>query len=322
MLQDASAWDDHAALAPTLKELAELQDTAKTLDETRTALELLSQDPETQDEEMLFDAQRKIARLETKRLFTGKFDRHDAIVSIYAGAGGQDAGDWAHMLFDMYSAYAAQKKWKVSIIDVAQESAAAKTGRVPFKSIAFEVAGDYAFGYLKRESGVHRLVRVSPFSAQQLRHTSFALVEVIPKFQETVLHIKEEDLRVEFTRSSGPGGQNVNKVETAVRMTHIPTGLVASSQVERSQSQNRERALHILEGKLLALMEKERVEQLENLKTNAKPEWGSQIRSYVLNPYKLVKDHRTEYETSQVDKVLEEGDLDGFIEAELIQEAK
>jgi len=262
-----------------------------------------------------------IRKLEIKKIFTGKWDKNNAIVSIYAGAGGKDAADWVHILFLMYKAYAERKNWKVTILDYSQESNEERTGRIPLKNITFEIEGNFAFGYLKKESGVHRLVRISPFSAQQLRHTSFALVEVLPElnydnnFQR--LNIPEKDLKIEFFRSSGPGGQNVNKVETAVRIVHLPTGLVASSQAERSQSQNREKALKILEAKLIQLMEKEKIQELDKLKTKVKPEWGSQIRSYVLNPYKLIKDHRTGCETTQVERVLEEGDLDDFIEAEL-----
>lgn len=281
-------------------------------------LQKLITDSSIPNDDEVFSVERSIKQLEIKRLFGGKWDNHSAVISISAGAGGQDAADWVHMLFLMYQHYAQRQGWSVSVVDRVEDTFQSKTGRHPLKHITFDVEGKYAFGYLKKESGVHRLVRVSPFSSQQLRHTSFALVEILPRIEETTLAINESDLKVEFFRSSGPGGQNVNKVETAVRIVHVPTGLTASSQVERSQAQNREHALHILEAKLIQLMEKERVQELGNLKTNAKPEWGSQIRSYVLNPYKLVKDHRTEYETTQVDRVLEEGDIDGFVEAELV----
>lgn len=303
-------------MEPLLKELGELQSLLEQYQEAEQNIEKLSASQD-KDEKILGQTEKIIKELEVKRLFSGKWDKGKAVVSIYAGAGGQDAADWVYMLYEMYKAYAEKKEWKLTVIDSAEESGEARTGRTPLKNITFEIDGPYAFGYLKKESGVHRLVRVSPFSSQQLRHTSFALVEVTPIVEERALNIKEEDLKIDFFRSSGPGGQNVNKVETAVRIVHTPTGLVASSQVERSQSQNRERALNILEAKLLQKMEEERVEALDQLRTKSKPEWGSQIRSYVLNPYKLVKDHRTNYETTQVDSVLEGGDLDGFIESEL-----
>jgi peptide chain release factor 2 len=285
--------------------------------DARDSLEKILKKLNITDEKEYYRVEKIIRGLEIKRLFSGKWDSGNAVISIYAGAGGQDAADWVHMLYLMYEKYAHNQKWQTNVIDSTEEEYQSKTGRRPLKNITFEIKGKYAFGYLKKENGVHRLVRISPFSPQSLRHTSFALVEILPEIKEHILEIKPDDLRIEFFRSSGPGGQNVNKVETAVRIVHISTGLVASSQVERSQSQNREKAMRILEAKLIQLMEKERVSELAKLKTKVKPEWGSQIRSYVLNPYQLIKDHRTNYETSKINEVLEEGYLDDFIESEL-----
>lgn len=234
---------------------------------------------------------------------SGKYDKNHAHVSIFPGVGGEDAKDWANMLLNMYVKYAQKRGWKVSLID----------------ERAIDVKGEYAYGTLKNEAGVHRLVRISPFDSKKLRHTSFALVEVLPELPEIEaknLVIPPEDLKVELSRSSGPGGQNVNKRETAVRVVHLPTGLSAASQVERSQSQNKEKALSLLKAKLFKLMEERQEKELKNLRTQVKPEWGNQIRSYVLHPYQQVKDHRTNVVSHQPDKVLA-GDLDKFINAEL-----
>ncbi len=223
------------------------------------------------------------------------------------------------MLLEMYQKYCAKRGWKIKLIHETLHDFQSKTGRHPLRNATMEIKGDYAYGYLKKEAGVHRLVRISPFSPKKLRHTSFALVEVLPEIpavDEAAIKIPPEDLRVDLFRSGGPGGQNVNKVETAVRITHIPTGLVAASQVERSQAQNRENAMKLLRSKLYALMQEHHAKELSDLRVKVKPEWGSQIRSYVLHPYKMVKDHRTEAETSQAESVLE-GDLDIFIESEL-----
>lgn len=234
---------------------------------------------------------------------TGQYDKGPAFLTLYPGVGGDDAKDWADMLVSMYIKYAARRGWKVTQTD----------------DRAIEIRGDFAYGTLKKESGVHRLVRISPFDSKKMRHTSFALVEVVPIFPEVEyrnLVIRPEDLKVELSRSSGPGGQNVNKRETAVRVVHLPTGIATASQAERSQPQNKEKALSLLKSKLFHLMQVHQKKELSELRVHSKPEWGSQIRSYVLHPYKMVKDHRTKTESSQPDKVLA-GDLDKFIEAEL-----
>lgn len=249
------------------------------------------------------DSEEKLRKFEIKTLLSGKYDAGAAVLSFYAGAGGKDAEDWAKMLLAMYVKYAVSRGWKTKEID----------------DNTIEVSGSYAYGFLKGENGVHRLVRISPYDAKQLRHTSFALVEVLPELPEVEaakLEIPEKDIKAEFFRSSGPGGQNVNKVETAVRLVHLPTNLAASSQVERSQARNRERAMKLLKAKIIKLMEVNQVEELDALKTKVKPEWGNQIRSYVLHPYKMVKDHRTGVETGDIERVLG-GGLDEFIEAEL-----
>lgn len=234
---------------------------------------------------------------------TGKYDEHNTLLTVYAGVGGDDAKDWADMLFRMYAKYAARRGWKAIQTD----------------DRAMEIIGQFAYGTLKKEQGVHRLVRMSPFSAKQLRHTSFALVEIVPELPEVVhknLVIPQEDLRIETARAGGPGGQNVNRRETAVRIVHIPTGTVSACRAERNQEMNRDKAMTLLKSKLIKLMEDRRASELSSLRTQVKPEWGSQIRSYVLHPYQMVKDHRTKTESSQPNKVLD-GDLDKFIESEL-----
>lgn len=316
LMQDSDFWKDRQKAENIIKEMGDIRTIVEQLAQAQEGL-LSTAAYSEENEQNIYGIEKIIKGIEIKRLFTGTNDKNNAIITISAGAGGQDAADWVYMLYHMYEAYAQGKGWSVNVIDSAEDSFQSKTGRKPLKNITFEIQGPYAFGYLKKESGVHRLVRISPFSGQGLRHTSFALVEVLPEIKEATLHINENDLKVEFFRSSGPGGQNVNKVETAVRMVHIPTGIVASCQSERSQSQNREKATRLIEAKLLQLMEHERVQELAQLRTKSKPEWGSQIRSYVINPYQLIKDHRTEYETGNVDAVLERGELDGFIEAEL-----
>ena len=257
---------------------------------------------------------RELAELKDKKEGLGKYDRGNAIVAIIAGAGGDDAEDFSKMLLHMYMKYAENKNWGISFIHENQNDHGG------YRNISFEIEGKGAYGSLKKESGVHRLVRVSPFNAKKLRHTSFSLVEVLPKFsklEEKDLVIPDADLKIEFARSSGPGGQNVNKRETAVRLVDIPTNISVHASGERSQEHNKERALAILRAKIFKKAEEEKKTFEESMKISKGTdiEWGSQIRSYVLHPYKMVKDHRTGAETANIDDVLE-GDLDLFIEAE------
>lgn len=304
-------WRDRSAADEKIKILGELRNLIDKFHDVEKAITELK---ENFDEQKFYEAKKKFRDLELTTLFTGRYDKQAAVLSVYPGAGGDDAEDWARMLSEMYLGYGKKRArlpdgqgWQTKMIDDNP------------RSRTFEVKGDYAYGYLKNEAGVHRLVRISPFSPKKLRHTSFALVEVVPDLpplEESKLQIPETDLKFEFSRSGGPGGQNVNKVETAVRIVHIPTGLAVSSRAERSQAQNRERALKLLKAKLFQLMEKEQVRELSALRVKAKPEWGNQIRSYFLNPYQLVKDHRTEIETTRVDDILS-GGIDIFIEAEV-----
>ena len=277
------------------------------------------------DEKELSDLERQLEKLaervkqaELQAFLAGKHDKGNAVLTITAGAGGQDAQDWAALLFRMYERYCVQKNWKVKVLHESFGDPGPE-GRIGIKQVTFEVAGAYAYGFLKKERGVHRLVRISPFSAKSLRHTSFAALEVLPDIDAAQEHIeiRPEEVQMEMTRSSGPGGQNVNKRETAVRVVHIPTGIVVESQTQRSQQQNKERALEILAAKLYLLQQEAHARELTKLKGKQSAiEWGSQIRSYVLAPYQLVKDHRTNAETSNTQAVLA-GMIDEFIEAEL-----
>jgi len=257
---------------------------------------------------------KKIAELKDEILGSQKYDNGNAILSIISGAGGDDAEDFSLMLLRMYYKYIENNGWQAILIHENKNDVGG------YRNVSIEVDGRGAYGTLKNESGVHRLVRISPFNAKSLRHTSFSLVEVVPKFKadDSVINIPPEDLRIEFSKSGGPGGQNVNKRETAVRIIHIPTNISVHASTERSQEQNRVRALSILKGKLYKKREEDELRIKAGLSTskNTEIEWGSQIRSYALHPYKQIKDHRTGIEVHDVDSVLLDGVLDPFIQAE------
>jgi peptide chain release factor 2 len=272
-----------------------------------------------EDESLQADIEAEVAKLasrldemELEAAFSGGYDARNAILSIHAGAGGTESQDWAQMLMRMYLRWAERHQYQAEVLDLSPGEEAG------VKSVVIGVKGEYANGYLKSEHGVHRLVRLSPFDADHARHTSFALVEVMPEAEADVdVRIEPEDLKVETFRSSGPGGQHMQKTSSAVRLTHLPTGLTVSCQSERSQHQNKEIALKILRSRLLELELEKRAEERAKLKgKRIAAGWGNQIRSYVLHPYKMVKDHRTEYQTSDADAVLD-GELDGFITAYL-----
>lgn len=274
-------------------ELLEEMDDQSIFDELTDTLSKLEKDIEN-------------AKLET--LLSGKYDNYNAIMTLHAGAGGTEAQDWTDMLYRMYSMYAEKSGFKVKVLDVLDGEDAG------IKSISFLVSGEYAYGYLKAEKGVHRLVRISPFDANARRHTSFASVEVMPEIEEAPdIVIRPEDLKIDTYRSSGAGGQHVNKTESAIRITHIPSGIIVACQTERSQVQNRETAMKMLYSKLVEKQELEEMEKLASIRGDIKKiEWGSQIRSYVFCPYTLVKDHRTNFEDSDVQSVMN-GNIQEFI---------
>jgi len=250
----------------------------------------------------------RFEQLESQQLFTGDYDSRNAMLALHAGAGGTESQDWANMLLRMYLRWAERHDYKAEVLDVSPGEEAG------IKSAILEIKGDYVYGYLKGEHGVHRLVRLSPFDADHARHTSFVLVEVLPEAEEMVdVRIAPEDLRIDTFRSSGPGGQHMQKTSSAVRITHLPTGLLATCQGQRSQHQNKEAALKVLYSRLLELDREKKEEERAKLKGGRiEAGWGNQIRSYVLHPYKMVKDHRTDYEVHDAEAVLD-GELDGFI---------
>ena len=288
-----SAYDDTLALI----ELANEEEDLSLLEEAQQELEGVKKEYEAQ-------------RLQT--LLTGEYDSKNAILTFHAGAGGTEAQDWAEMLYRMYTRWAERHNFKVKEVDYLDGEEAG------LKSAVLLIEGENAYGYLKSESGVHRLVRVSPFDASGRRHTSFASLEVMPEIDNTIeVEIRPEDVKMDVYRASGAGGQKVNKTSSAVRLTHIPTGIVVASQVERSQYQNRDIAMMMLKSKLIEIKEREHLEKIEDIKGVQKEiAWGAQIRSYVFMPYTMVKDHRTSYETGNINAVMD-GDIDGFINAYL-----
>ena len=317
-MEEPGVWNDTrraAALGKKLATLTEIISLWNNIADDAAALEHLIEDEQSDStalDEMYTDLTKRFAAAELEALFTGDYDARNALVAIHAGTGGTDAMDWAEILVRMITRFCEQRGWKVVLMDVQHGHEAG------IKSATFEVRGNYAYGYLKAESGVHRLVRISPFDAEKMRHTSFALVEVVPDLGDIEeVGIKPEELRIDVFRAGGKGGQSVNTTDSAVRITHLPTGLVVSCQNERSQLQNKETALRYLKSKLHVRRQEARASEKKELRGEYhEAAWGNQIRSYVLNPYRMVKDHRTQVETQDVQGVLD-GDLMPFIESYL-----
>jgi peptide chain release factor 2 len=325
LLAAPELWDDQARASEILKErgallqaLEDWQGKERQVEDLEVLLDLAV---EEEDHKALKEVAGELAKLvetfwdwEIKLLLGAEEDPLNAIVTIHAGAGGTEAQDWTEILLRMYLRYSERHGFKSETIDLLPGDEAG------VKSVTFTVSGPYAHGYLKSESGIHRLVRISPFDASGRRHTSFAAVQVLPEVDDRIeIDIQEKDLRIDTFRASGPGGQHVNKTSSAVRLTHLPSGIVVSCQTERSQHRNRELAMKVLRARLYDLEKRKREEKKQEMQESQKDiAWGSQIRSYVMQPYRLVKDHRTKYEAGNVEAVLD-GDLDGFIEAYILE---
>jgi peptide chain release factor 2 len=313
-------WDNRENALAVMKKVADLRQEIESWQQLEKSVNSSIELAEFNDESLRPDIEIEIEQIEAEiskkelsTMLSGPYDKGNAILAVHAGAGGTDSQDWAAMLFRMYLRWADKNKYKTEILDQTEGEEAG------IKSTTITVNGDFAYGYLRSEKGVHRLVRLSPFDSAHRRHTSFALVEVLPEVtpDDSSIQINPEDIRIDVYKSSGAGGQNVQKNATAVRITHFPTGIVVSCQNERSQMQNRDNALKVLKSKLLDLQREEIDKQMAELRGEyTKAEWGSQIRSYVLHPYQMVKDHRTEFEVGNTQGVLD-GDLNGFIEAYL-----